>query len=117
VLALAATWPGDPGLGLQILFIPAAAIVGALAVAGCPTQLAWGALAYIGRISYRLYLWRGLVIWWALPWPAAVPLSIAIASVSYFLLERRFLRLKDRFGKARPVDSPAPEPAATPSPA
>jgi peptidoglycan/LPS O-acetylase OafA/YrhL len=117
VLALAATWPGDPGLGLQILFIPAAAIVGALAVAGCPAQLAWGPLAYIGRISYGLYLWHGLVIWWALPWPVAVPLSIAIASASYFLLEQRFLRLKNRFGRARPVDSPAPAPTATPSPA
>jgi len=110
--ALAVAWPGDPGLGAQILFIPAAAIVSTLAVAGCPTILAWRPLAFIGKISYGLYLWHGLVIWWHLPWPVAVPLSIAIACVSYFVLEKRFLRLKDRFGRSRllPTSSPAPRP-------
>ena len=108
---VAALWPGDPGLGLQIMFIPAAAIVSTLAVAGCPSILAWRPLAFVGRISYGLYLWHGLVIWWALPWPAAVPLSIAIACVSYFALERRFLRLKDRFGRARPGPATLSEPS------
>jgi peptidoglycan/LPS O-acetylase OafA/YrhL len=106
--ALAATWPGDPGLGAQILFIPAAAIVSTLAVAGCPTLLAWRPLAFIGKISYGLYLWHGLVIWWHLPWPVEVPLCIGIACVSYFVLERRFLRLKDRFGRARTATAPPP---------
>jgi peptidoglycan/LPS O-acetylase OafA/YrhL len=105
--ALAAVWPGDPGLGAQILVIPAAAIVATLAVAGCPTILAWRPLAFVGKISYGLYLWHGVVIWWHLPWPVAVPLSLVIACVSYFVLERPFLRLKDRFGRARSVASTA----------
>jgi peptidoglycan/LPS O-acetylase OafA/YrhL len=116
VLVVAALWPGDPGLGAQLMFIPAAAIVSTLAVAGCPVILAWRPLAFIGKISYGLYLWHGLVIWWALPWPFAVPLSIAIACLSYFVLERRFLRLKDRFGRARPGPvAVAAEPSARPA--
>jgi peptidoglycan/LPS O-acetylase OafA/YrhL len=112
---VAALWPGDPGLGLQIMFIPAAAIVSTLAVAGCPTILAWRPLAFVGKISYGLYLWHGLVIWWSLPWPVAVPLSIAIACVSYFALERRFLRLMDLFGRARPGPATLSEPSANPT--
>ena len=115
--ALAATWPGDPGLGAQILFIPGAAIVSTLAVAGCPTVLAWRPLAFIGKISYGLYLWHGLVIWWHIPWPVEVPLCIAIACVSYFVLEQRFLRLKDRFGRARAVPTPTAPPAPAAEPA
>jgi peptidoglycan/LPS O-acetylase OafA/YrhL len=116
VLAVAALWPGDPGLGAQLMFIPAAAIVSTLAVAGCPVILAWRPLAFIGKISYGLYLWHGLVIWWALPWPVAVPLSIAIACVSYFVLEQRFLRLKDRFGRARPGPvAVTPKPSTSPA--
>jgi peptidoglycan/LPS O-acetylase OafA/YrhL len=119
VLALALVWPGDPGLGAQILFIPAAAIAGTLAVAGCPTILAWRPLAFIGKISYGLYLWHGLVIWWHLPWPIEAPLCIGIACVSYFVLEQRFLRLKDRFGRVRPTGPAAalvPTPKQPPQP-
>jgi len=112
VLALALTWNGDPGLGVQILYIPAAAVVGTLAVSGCPSILAWQPLAFMGRISYGLYLWHGLVIWWHLPWPIAVPLSVAIACISYFVLERRFLSLKDRFGRVRSLPAAIPETAA-----
>jgi peptidoglycan/LPS O-acetylase OafA/YrhL len=116
VVALAVSWPGDPGLGAQILFIPAAAIVSTLAVAGCPALLAWRPLAFIGRISYGLYLWHGLVIWWHLPWPVAVPLCIGIACVSYFVLEQPFLRLKDRFGRVRVAAATPPAPTPTPGP-
>jgi len=109
--ALAATWPGDPGLGAQILFIPVAAIFSTLAVAGCPAALAWRPLAFIGKISYGLYLWHGLVIWWHIAWPLEVALSIGLACVSYFVLELPFLRLKDRFGRARAIATPPPTPA------
>jgi peptidoglycan/LPS O-acetylase OafA/YrhL len=117
VLVLAITWPGDPGLGLQILFIPGAALVSTLAVAGCPSILAWSPLAFVGRISYGLYLWHGLVIWWHLPWPVAVPLCIGIACVSYFVLEQPFLRLKGRFGRVRSLSGAAPAPEVSSGPA
>ena len=114
VAVVAATWPGDPGMGAQILFIPIAAIVSTLAVAGCPAVLAWAPLAFIGRISYGLYLWHGIVIWWHVPWPIAVPLSIAIACASFYIIERPFLRLKDRYGRARTIPEPAPAILAEP---
>lgn len=103
--------------GMDAVFLPAAAIAGTLAVAGCPAILAWRPLAFIGQISYGLYLWHGLVIWWHLPWPLAVALSLGIACLSFFLLERRFLRLKDRFAPRRAPaisqaeSAPAHEPA------
>jgi peptidoglycan/LPS O-acetylase OafA/YrhL len=109
IAVVAATWPGDPGLGSQILFIPAAALVCTLAVAGCPAGLSWRPLAFVGKISYGLYLWHGVLIWYHLPWPVAVPLSIAIAIASYYVIERPFLRLKDRIGRSRPVPGPLPE--------
>ena len=37
--ALAATWPGNPALGAQVMFIPTAAVVSTIAVAGCPAIL------------------------------------------------------------------------------
>jgi peptidoglycan/LPS O-acetylase OafA/YrhL len=109
---IAASWPGNPGDGNQVLFIPLAAIVCTVAVAGCPLALSWRPLAFIGRISYGLYLWHGVVIWWHLPWPLAVPLSIAIAIGSYYVIERPFLRLKDRIGRGRPVPGALPAGAA-----
>ena len=76
--------------------------------------LSWRPLAYVGRISYGLYLWHGVLIWYQLPWPIAVPLSIAIATASYYVIERPFLRLKDRIGRAAPSEPVATIPGLTP---
>ena len=65
--------------------------------------LEWSPLAYIGRISYGIYLYhvifmgmgRGAGLIPVFPWNVLV--SILFAIVSYEFIERRILRLKDRF--------------------
>lgn len=53
--------------------------------------------AYLGKISYGLYVFHAAVIR-LVPSPiVALPLTIAIAALSYRFLESPFLRLKDRF--------------------
>ena len=53
--------------------------------------------AYLGKISYGLYVFHAAVLR-TVPSPVlALPLTIAIAALSYRYLESPFLRLKDRF--------------------
>ena len=55
--------------------------------------------AYLGKISYGLYVFHAAVIR-LVPSPIlALPLTIAIAAFSYRYLESPFLRLKDRFAR------------------
>ena len=55
--------------------------------------------AYLGKISYGLYVFHAAVIR-VVPSPIlALPLTIAIAALSYRYLESPFLRLKDRFAR------------------
>jgi peptidoglycan/LPS O-acetylase OafA/YrhL len=65
-------------------------------------------LRFTGRISYALYLWHMPMLIIAheeFPsgWPytlGAVAASFAAATISYYVVERPFLRLKDRIGHA-----------------
>jgi peptidoglycan/LPS O-acetylase OafA/YrhL len=81
----------------------------------------WAWLRYLGRISYSVYLYQQLVppsVRRALAgYPNLIQLLAtavvvtAAASLSYFLIERPFLRLKDRFaspGDPRRGGSPSP---------
>jgi peptidoglycan/LPS O-acetylase OafA/YrhL len=63
---------------------------------------------YVGRISYPLYLWHQ---WgWAVTrhlhgpevvqWLAGLATCVVLASGSYYIVEKPFLRLKDRLGAA-----------------
>jgi peptidoglycan/LPS O-acetylase OafA/YrhL len=103
VIVTAMVWPGGTSIGYML---PIATACSVLALAGCPQALDWRPLAYLGRISYGVYLWHYLFIWWGLPWPVVIALSLLVASASYALIERPFLRLKDRL---RAPETP-PEP-------
>ena len=62
---------------------------------------------YLGRISYPLYLWQQLTLFTAkrisegLPllvqFAFAIAVTVAFASASYYLVEKPFLKLKNRF--------------------
>ena len=84
-------------------------------------------LAWVGKRSYSLYLWHSLAYYtpavfigkaaevyaaswsgWLLLSAAKVTLAVAFASLSYYGVERYFLRMKDRL--------PAPSPGAVAQP-
>lgn len=61
----------------------------------------WAPLRWVGRLSYSLYLWQQLFFFGVsgafvedLPW--CIPASFAMASLSYYGLERPILRHRDR---------------------
>ena len=58
-------------------------------------------VVFVGTISFSLYLWQQPFANPDLPVAHAFPLGIAwalmAASASYFVVEKPFLRLKDRF--------------------
>ncbi len=55
----------------------------------------------LGLVSYSVYLWQQLFLkpagaGWAVSWPINLLLVFTVAAVSYYLIERPFLALKDR---------------------
>jgi peptidoglycan/LPS O-acetylase OafA/YrhL len=84
--------------------------------------LAWKPAVFIGKISYGVYLYHMMchyLVWdvllrdiehwnryakFGLRMALFVGLTIAVATASYYLIERRFLRIKSRF-RAEPVRS------------
>jgi peptidoglycan/LPS O-acetylase OafA/YrhL len=110
----------------NLVFSLAAAITIVWVVEGCPGFiparwfLASPPVAYLGRISYALYLWHEFVAHWLLwqhgggnlhneRWtpPFAIACSIGMASISYWLVERRFLRIKWRLSMTGSHDADA----------
>lgn len=79
---------------------------------GLVRRLEWRPLRYLGRISYGVYLWQGLFVrngaadpaGWFQRWPYNFILAICVAALSYELVERRFLRLKNRMSAGRADD-------------
>lgn len=78
-------------------------------------------LAMLGRISYSVYIWQQVVInphaaapvWWQ-RFPVNCLVAVLAGWLSYHLLEKWFLRLKERFG-ARPASCCADDAAAPPA--
>lgn len=67
--------------------------------------LSWRPLAYLGRISYGMYLWHALVLLAVNRVGPPVPIgvvvtligTVGVAAASYELMEKRFLRRKSRY--------------------
>lgn len=84
--------------------------------------LEWGPLAFLGTISYGIYVWQGIFtgngpyrLYPSFPPSVEVGavLTFIIAPVSYFLFEKPIMRLKQRFRRV-PDLSPPPTPERPP---
>ena len=122
------------------VLIPVAALVVILHVVGpgrskhapaarspLTAALGWRPLAALGKISYGLYLWHlpvyAVLLRHLLDLPLAVrsalvmAASIAVATLSYAVVERPFLRLKDRRWTRRTATDAGPTPTGASVPA
>lgn len=105
---------GFTGVALATALVIAALLVAPNGPAA--RALGWRPLVGLGRISYGLYLWHNVLLWQTGPIGVilgstiadafALGLAVLIARRSYFDVELRFLRLKDRF---RPTSTSAEE--------
>lgn len=76
---------------------------------------------WVGKLSYSLYVWHGGVVFLFAGLLAILPrllvpsaevmLTFALATLSFFLVERPTLSFRDRFRRMRPLASPTSQPA------
>jgi peptidoglycan/LPS O-acetylase OafA/YrhL len=100
---------GDRALYGELLgvFAVSAAVLVLAAATGAPSllsrSLSLPPLVFLGQISYSLYLWHPMILSFGdkllgIPRAFGVVISLAVATASYYLVERPFLRLKRRRG-------------------
>jgi peptidoglycan/LPS O-acetylase OafA/YrhL len=79
--------------------------------------LDWRPLVLLGVLSYSLYLWQPFLAphpdRWPFPWPVNLAVVIGGAVASHLLVERPFLRLKDRGSLRRHASTSLPGDAAS----
>jgi peptidoglycan/LPS O-acetylase OafA/YrhL len=112
-------WVGASTWGLAVVAASTASIIALIEWwphGRTARWLSFGAVAYVGRISYGIYLWHHPIVvlvdrqfgyrrsFHAFLLVAAITLPVATAS--YYGLERPFLRLKDRFRSGLPPTEP-----------
>jgi peptidoglycan/LPS O-acetylase OafA/YrhL len=118
-----ATLPrSDPSLYRGVMSLVAVSTVALLAhLVASPRGvvgrvLSFRPLAALGKISYGVYLWHWPVIVATNPWGrsggalvAKAAIALGLSIVSWWLVERPFLRLKDRVRSSAPAPVGAPE--------
>jgi peptidoglycan/LPS O-acetylase OafA/YrhL len=122
------------------LFAPIMALVFALLLGGVILSegrgpigkfLEWRPVTWLGMISYGIYLWHAPIVRWlsgSRGWTTGgwtlylarltfvLGLTLGAASISWYLLERRLLKLKDQTRHNRTAVTPAPPGKSRPSP-
>lgn len=113
-----AAWAGALTIAFYVFYLPQPAgnldfVVTAAASAAVlirARQVNWlknPVLVHFGLISYGLYLWHVTVLRLGWPGPISLVLSIALAEISYRVVEQPFLRKKDANGAETRVVWPA----------
>lgn len=74
--------------------------------------LNWPVIMWLGALSYSLYLWQQPFVGHAqgMRFPVSIALAIGAAVISFYVIERPSLRIRQRFERGR-------EPQPTPTPA
>jgi peptidoglycan/LPS O-acetylase OafA/YrhL len=106
----------EPAVSYHTLVLPLFCAAAAVVVYTCAVHRSWWfarlvsrePLRWFGKISYGLYIWH-FPLFALVGWQLGVPLSIAVAAISYRYVERPFLRRRHtRRERGAEVSRPAP---------